>query len=723
MLKAPRDAGVTAPERRGETRLFRQLEEPGPRGVLHSGAVADPNPDAPQAFGPYQLISKLGKGGMGETWRAVRESHSGVTKEVVIKRILRVHSANERFRANFVNEARLSSRLSHGNVCQVFDFGEVEGEYYMAMEYVHGRPLSALLERAEELGLPVIPIPVATFIAIEMLKGLAHAHQRTDEKGRPLDIVHRDISPDNVMVSFEGEVKILDFGIARARLEGRAETMPGIVKGKLLYLSPEQAAARPLDGRSDVWATGLVLYRMLSGKLASDHFDAARVIYELAKGKFRPLSEIAPWVPTALGESVARALKVDLAERYANAKAFGHDLSLFLHRAAPATSESTLSGVMASLFSRELFDEGREMTIAPEVHALLDEARKMVAMKPVEHVQTRPGLPAIPRQETTGNIDTVKPGAVLVTPDPPKPLTVSLQGEAAPEASDKDTQPIPDLPAPGPVPVAMPASAPTVTGAGGKVPRWFLAVCALLGAGIVAGVLLVPREEKRAQIEIEEIRPSPPVDPNMAAWKRAAEAAEAERRRESERQAAIEARANDPEVKKNLEELDAQLKALTNAEDELRQLKVTAMKGSKADAAAAKKIETLEKQNANMKAQIAAINNKLDGKTERRQAASGNLTLITSNPPNAMVYLDGQPFGETPLIGVPVEAGDHMLRIRDARGGMRVMEIRVESGKLVELKGVDVSTLPTATPGPKKPKGMVDDPYGGQTENVRDAPF
>jgi serine/threonine protein kinase len=678
-----------------------------PRGVVNSGLpVADSTPGAPQTFGPYQLISRLGKGGMGETWRAVRESHSGVTKELVIKRILRVHSANERFRQSFVNEARLSARLSHGNVCQVFDFGEVEGELYMAMEYVHGRPLSALLERAEELGLPVIPIPVATFIAIEMLKGLAHAHQRTDEKGRPLDIVHRDISPDNVMVSFEGEVKILDFGIARARLEGRADTSPGIVKGKLMYLSPEQAAAKPLDGRSDVWATGLVLYRMLSGKLAADHFDAARVIYELAQGKFRPLSEIAPWVPTALGEAAAKALKVDLAQRHASAKAFGHDLALYLHRAAPATGETTLSGVMASLFSRELYDEGKEVTIAPEVHALLDEARKMVAMKPVEHVQTRPGIPAVPQRETTGNLETLKPGTPAMAT--PKPLTVSLQGEAGPEPSEKDTQPIPDLPPErGPVPAPAGASAPTVTGRSG-IPRWFLAVCALVGAGIVAGVLLVPHAEEPTTTVIHELRPGPdapsaPTEPvGLPDWKRKAEAEVAAKLKlEREQQAAIEAQQNDPETKKNLEELDAQLKALNAAEEELRVLKVAAAQGSKADAANAKKIETLEKQNAAMKAQISAINAKLDTKkvqtqaaAERAQAGTGHLTLTTVNPAHATVYVDGQPFGETPMFKVPIEGGTHSLRIRAADQKLRALSLKIEAGKTLELKGINVEQLP-----------------------------
>jgi serine/threonine protein kinase len=313
-------------------------------------------------------------------------------------------------------------------------------------------------------------------------------------------------------------VKVLDFGIARARLEGRQDTQPGVVKGKLMYLSPEQAMGKPLDGRSDVWATGLVLYRMLSGKLASDHIDAARVIYELAHGKFTPLSETAPWVPTVLGDAVARALKVSLDERYPSARAFSQELSVFLHRAAPATSESTLMGIMGSLYSRELYDEGREPTILPEVISLIDEARKMVESTPArtvphgspavtekpktmnERVPTAPEMPdtitsgsreSITRDDDDSGPPTLRSGERAVEelshgPVPEHSRTDSQRPTAPDESPSEPPASAPKTDAQRPSAMVRAALEPAAQKSG--LPRWFLLgsiLAALIGIGAV----------------------------------------------------------------------------------------------------------------------------------------------------------------------------------------------------------------------------------------------
>ena len=194
---------------------------------------------------------------MAETWRARLLGEAGVTKPVLIKKVLPEYANDEAFIRMFISEARISATLSHGNIAQVYDFGRVDGEYFLAMEYVDGQPLHRLFKRALRPGCR-LPIPIAVFIAMEMCRGLHYAHTRRTTAGKPLGIVHRDISPDNVLVSYEGQVKIVDFGIAKARELRGFNTEPGVVKGKYLFFSPEQARGEEVDARTDVWATGIV---------------------------------------------------------------------------------------------------------------------------------------------------------------------------------------------------------------------------------------------------------------------------------------------------------------------------------------------------------------------------------------------------------------------------------------------------------------------------------
>ncbi|MHB8879800.1 MAG: serine/threonine protein kinase, partial [Myxococcaceae bacterium] len=200
---------------------------------------------ASQGFGKYVLVSKLAAGGMAVTYRARLTGAAGVTKQVVIKKIL-PHSADDAgFVEMFISEARVAAGLSHGNIAQVFDFGEVNGEYFIAMEFVHGQPLSRVLNRAAKMQMPFVPTPLALHIGMKMCDGLHYAHTRLGEDGKPLHIVHRDVSPENVLISYEGEVKIVDFGIAKTATVGGSKTEPGMLKGKFPYFSPEQAKALP----------------------------------------------------------------------------------------------------------------------------------------------------------------------------------------------------------------------------------------------------------------------------------------------------------------------------------------------------------------------------------------------------------------------------------------------------------------------------------------------
>ncbi|XXF80791.1 protein kinase [Myxococcaceae bacterium GXIMD 01537] len=315
-----------------------------------------------EQFGRYELVSQLGRGGMAETWRARLLGAAGVTKPVLIKKILPEYSNDKAFTEMFVSEARISATLSHGNVAQVFDFGEVDGEYFLAMEFVDGQPLNRLMKRAQKTGLPHLPVALATFIAIEMCRGLHYAHTRTDDAGEPLDIVHRDISPDNVLLSYEGQVKIVDFGIAKARALRSFKTEAGVVKGKYLFFSPEQARGEEVDARTDVWATAVVLYDMLCGRLPLEGPPHV-VIQKLVNGDFPRPRALRPELPAELDEIVMRALTVERDGRTESCHEFGNALAGFLFATAPRFSSLSLAHLVKELFRQDLVNDGRDVRI------------------------------------------------------------------------------------------------------------------------------------------------------------------------------------------------------------------------------------------------------------------------------------------------------------------------------------------------------------------------
>ncbi|WP_253903439.1 serine/threonine protein kinase [Corallococcus exiguus] len=317
---------------------------------------------AGDVFGRYELVSWLGRGGMAETWRAQLVGDAGVTKPVLIKKVLPEYANDEAFISMFISEARISATLSHGNVAQVFDFGRVDGEYFLAMEFVDGQPLHRVLKRALKSDLGALPVPVAVFIAMEMCRGLHYAHTRMDSSGRPLGIVHRDISPDNVLLGYEGQVKIVDFGIAKAQLIRGFKTAPGVVKGKYLFFSPEQARGEDVDARTDVWATGVVLYELLCGKLPVEGPPHV-VMMRVARGEVPAPSVLRPDLPQELNDIVMKALTPDREQRFESSHAFGDALAGFLYSNFPRFSAMTIAHLLRVLFRGDLAQEGREMSV------------------------------------------------------------------------------------------------------------------------------------------------------------------------------------------------------------------------------------------------------------------------------------------------------------------------------------------------------------------------
>jgi serine/threonine protein kinase len=216
-----------------------------------------------QPFGQYQLLEKIAQGGMAEIFRGKAKDLHGIEKPVVIKRILPQIAASPEFVEMLIDEAKIAVMLSHGNIAQIYDLGKAGDDYFIVMEYVEGQNLSKIHKKNLRLG-KLIPLPIVCTIIAEVAKGLNYMHRKTDEEDRSLNIIHRDISPQNIVISYSGTVKIIDFGIAKAAVKV-GQTESGILKGKFAYMSPEQALGKPLDHRTDIFSAAVLFYEMLTG--------------------------------------------------------------------------------------------------------------------------------------------------------------------------------------------------------------------------------------------------------------------------------------------------------------------------------------------------------------------------------------------------------------------------------------------------------------------------
>jgi serine/threonine-protein kinase len=280
-------------------------------------------------IGKYQLLRKLATGGMAEVFLAKATGPMGFEKTLVVKRILPHLAEDPAFTAMFLSEAKLAAQLNHPNVVQIFDFGEADGSYYLAMEYIDGPNLRVLSKRASKLGLELAPTLCARIIA-NACEGLAFAHDFSDpETGQPLGLVHRDISPDNLLLSRQGSVKVVDFGIAKASGQSH-RTQTGVVKGKIAYMPPEQLRNQPLDQRTDVYALGIVLYELLTGHRPFDANEDADIMRAILFEPLVPAVERQPGLPRALLRIVDRALAKHREQRYPGCRGFQADLEQFI---------------------------------------------------------------------------------------------------------------------------------------------------------------------------------------------------------------------------------------------------------------------------------------------------------------------------------------------------------------------------------------------------------
>jgi len=304
-----------------------------------------------QQFGSYVFLQKFAVGGMAELYKARKSGAKGFQKLFVAKKILPHLAMNDDFIGMLIDEAKVAALLDHPNIIRIYDLGKVEDSYCIVMEYVRGRDLRKVLNRAAKLNSP-IPIAEACLIAASVLAGLSSAHSKKF-KGKDLEIVHRDISPQNILISFEGEVKIADFGIAKAANQS-TETKAGVLKGKVSYMSPEQASGRPLDRRSDIFSAGVILYEMLTGRKLFHGESDMVTINKVRMAKVDQLpSSVNPAVPKELDGILLKALSRDPSKRYQTAAEMEKEI-YWLMRAEGYTADSySLGEYVSGIFKKE----------------------------------------------------------------------------------------------------------------------------------------------------------------------------------------------------------------------------------------------------------------------------------------------------------------------------------------------------------------------------------
>ena len=320
-----------------------------------------------QRIGDYELVAKLREGGMATLFLGRRSGVAGFSRHVAIKVIHPDLAYDEQFRQMFLDEAVVSSRIHHPNVVHVEELGQHAGAHYLTMEFVHGCSLSqlqrALLARARRLA-PA----VATRIAIEVAEGLHAAHETEDERGQPLNVVHRDVTPENILLAYAGHVKLIDFGIAKA-YGRRHRTMDGLLKGKFRYMAPEQALGKPVDRRVDVYQLGIVLWEMLTLRRLFDAAGDADLLAMVQRPRVVPPSALVPGIPPSLDAALMGALEPQLKRRTPDALTFARMLAKAMpavHEVDAGTLRELLLAVMQEQRTRE------STTYPPGVYEILD---------------------------------------------------------------------------------------------------------------------------------------------------------------------------------------------------------------------------------------------------------------------------------------------------------------------------------------------------------------
>lgn len=409
--------------------------------------------DLPRRIDRYEPLKKLATGGMAEIYLAKQSGLEGFEKVVVLKRILPHLASDDEFVNMFLDEARIAAKLSHPNVVQIYDLGRADNTYYIAMEYVSGRNVQHLITKQQTLG-GHLPVEHVCRVIAGVCDGLHYAHARKDYDGKPLNIIHRDISPQNILVSFAGGVKVVDFGIAKASTQ-LAQTRAGVLKGKYAYMSPEQVRGSKIDHRSDIFAVGLVMYEMLTAARTFERENSLKTLKAIVQEKPLNPREMNPEIPMEVVKILSKALEKNPDRRYKTAQEFQLALEDWLEQSPKKSNNVRLSRFLYELFDDELNSaegtmvvkgvgqviiptsrQGKE-SIKPAVEEEVDSKTLTAAL--VDASPDAPLKPATPRVKDELSARAKTPPAALKQPIPPS------ADAAADDDDDGKTMPGVDL--------------------------------------------------------------------------------------------------------------------------------------------------------------------------------------------------------------------------------------------------------------------------------------
>ena len=614
------------------------------------------------SFGKYTLVAKLATGGMAEIFLARLLSDGGFEKLVCIKRILPHLARDPQFVAMFLDEARVVARISHPNVCQVFELGEIDGQYYIAMEYLAGVPLS-VFRRRDYYPIPADPRLVAAF-GVQACDGLHHAHQLKGPSGQELGVVHRDISAQNLFVTIDGVVKVLDFGIAKVQ-DQSVRTSTGAVKGTYAYMSPEQLRGERVDRRADVWSLGAVLWETLAQRHLFKRETEFLTFQAITNDPIPDICELRPDVPPLLGDTIARALSRDREHRFATARALGEALAQAVGPLGGALGAGAIADEVERAFSG-IMDEQRkllEMARAGDTFDLersnpLGGASTKLSTTPVSNIKGK--LEAaqaevaqyVRAQQAIRSLEDDEPSASGFTPPPGSEGLYARMPSARMPAARMPSESgqvliAPTLPGQGPASgvvrrsspmatVSAPVAAPVIVHAS-RLP-WIVALVAVLVAGGVAVMFLMNKREVRPAAAVAAAPEAPVVmnttpPPNRVATPPPVDAAVAVA---APHEVVAVAPAPPPPPPKRHE-------------------------------------PPREREIAKPKEPV---------------GPPGFIT-IDSTPVYAVIYIDGKKYGDTPLVNISVPPGRHAVKAVSSSGTTRTLSITIESGKTAPVRRIE----------------------------------
>lgn len=372
----------------------------------------------PLPFGKYYLLERINVGGMAEVFKAKSFGVEGFERIVAVKRILPSIAEDQEFITMFIDEAKVAVQLTHANIAQIFDLGKVGDSYFIAMEYVHGRDMRAIFDRARKNEQP-IPVPMACYTTMKVCEGLDYAHNKKDAAGRDLNLVHRDVSPQNILISYDGEVKVIDFGIAKAATRS-AKTQAGILKGKFGYMSPEQVRGLPLDRRSDIFSIGIVLYELLTLERLFQGESDFSTLEKVRNVEIMPPSTYNPRIPDELEQIVLKALSKEVEDRYQTAMDLHDDLQSFMYTSGNFFARKDLAQYVKGSFPEDDTTDPDKQEASP---------------KPSAAAKTeRPGAPPRP---------TPAPRGASAPPPPPRASAPPIPRASAPPPPPRSAPPPP----------------------------------------------------------------------------------------------------------------------------------------------------------------------------------------------------------------------------------------------------------------------------------------